>query len=99
MGVKVYNYECRNPECVDYGIKQEQFIKGEPPEVLEDKSCRSCDGSLYKGLNTTRCKLEGITGSFPGAADKWAQQHEEAARVSAKKNRDRNVYETEQGER
>jgi hypothetical protein len=30
--------------------------------------------------------LEGLTGAFPSAAEKWARKHEEAARAYQKKN-------------
>lgn len=97
MSVKVWNYGCTDVACSEYNNPIEKFIKGEPPEHRDH--CHKCKTPLKQMLTNPRFKLEGISGDFPSAADKWADQHEQAARLAAKKNRDRNIFETEKGER
>lgn len=96
--IRVYNYCCANPECSN-DSKVEAFLKELPPDIHPELKCVDCMSALHKTSHTTRSRLEGITGDFPSAADQWANKHEEAARVANRRNRDRNVYETEQGER
>ena len=40
--------------------------------------------ALWNGLGAPRAKLEGITGSFPGAHDRWARIREEKHRKHVK---------------
>ena len=37
-------------------------------------------------ISAPRFRLEGITGDYPSAADKWARVHQEAAKTAAKRN-------------
>lgn len=55
------------------------------PETLEIH-CRTCGEPARRIISPVRCKLEGITGAFPGAYDKWSRVHEEATRIARKRN-------------
>lgn len=48
--------------------------------------CPVCGKRAQRQLAAPRSKLEGITGSFPGAADRWAKVHEQAAKVAQSKS-------------
>ena len=40
----------------------------------------SCGAVAKRIISPVRCKLDGTSGDFPGAAIKWAREHERAAR-------------------
>lgn len=48
--------------------------------------CPECQGDAVEQISMPTIKLEGITGSFPGAADRWARIREENARIKAKRS-------------
>jgi len=59
-------------------------------EQLIDEShrttpCKECGSPALRILSTPRIKLEGITGSFPGAADKWVKDRAERLKQEQKK--------------
>tara|TARA_B110000259_G_C13970983_1_gene384696 strand:- start:1098 stop:1322 length:225 start_codon:yes stop_codon:yes gene_type:complete len=39
--------------------------------------CKECSANAIRILSTPQIKLEGITGAFPGAADKWVKNRAE----------------------
>ena len=39
--------------------------------------CKECGANAIRILSTPQIKLEGITGAFPGAADKWVKNRAE----------------------
>jgi hypothetical protein len=45
-----------------------------------------CGGTMHKVMCAPTVRLEGITGSFPGAADKWAKIREDKHRIDSKRN-------------
>ena len=45
------------------------------------QDCPKCDGVAERVLSPIRCKLEGHSGDFPGAALKWERQHEKAGKA------------------
>ena len=53
-------------------------------ERLESMDTRTvkcnCGGDASRLVSAVRSKLEGLTGSFPSAAMRFARQHEEAGR-------------------
>lgn len=58
---------------------------GHVEEVLIDSKekhirCEKCTNVADRVISPVRSNLEGITGHFPDAADKWARQHEKAGR-------------------
>lgn len=46
--------------------------------------CPECHGDAIEQMSMPTVRLEGITGSFPGAADRWARIREDNARIKAK---------------
>lgn len=47
--------------------------------------CPECHGDAVEQLSMPTVRLEGITGAFPGAHDRWARIREENARIKAKR--------------
>ena len=48
--------------------------------------CPHCRNEASRIISSPRISLEGITGAFPSAFDKWARKHEQAARAYQKKS-------------
>ena len=48
--------------------------------------CPVCGKRAQRQLAAPRSKLEGITGAFPSAYDKWAKVHEQAAKAAQSKS-------------
>tara|TARA_B110000977_G_scaffold55891_1_gene76138 strand:- start:2810 stop:3046 length:237 start_codon:yes stop_codon:yes gene_type:complete len=47
--------------------------------------CKECGANAIRILSTPRISLEGITGAFPGAADKWVKVRAERLQQEQKK--------------
>lgn len=61
--------------CHDCGAVHEEY------GYLDDTfRCGSCGGEAKRIISPVRCKLEGVSGDFPGAAMKWARDHERRAK-------------------
>jgi predicted nucleic acid-binding Zn ribbon protein len=61
--------------CTDCGEIHEEF------GYLDDTfRCGSCGGEAKRIISPVTCQLEGVSGSFPGAAIKWTRDHERRAR-------------------
>lgn len=45
-----------------------------------------CGHEATRVIGMPTVKLEGITGAFPGAAEKWARVREDNARIKAARN-------------
>lgn len=43
-------------------------------------SCPKCSSSVKKIISPIRFKLEGVSGDFPTAYDKWTKDHERSAK-------------------
>ena len=41
--------------------------------------CGACNSPANRIVSPVKCHLEGVTGSFPGAAIKWERDHVRAA--------------------
>lgn len=52
---------------------------------LRTIDCPECDGQCLEQLSMPTVRLEGISGAFPGAYDKWALVREANARDKAKR--------------
>lgn len=83
----------RDVQCRDCGHTEELFRRDEDFDGIKARLrpakvvCSSCGSNELIVLpSTPRSKLEGITGAFPSAADRWANVHEQAAKVGAKRN-------------
>ena len=64
---------------------------GQVSEKLVDSDyktieCPECHGDAIEQMSMPTVRLEGITGSFPGAADRWARIREDNARIKANRN-------------
>lgn len=70
------------------GHKTERLTDPNTQEVL----CDVCDDPAQRIISTPRFQLEGVSGDFPTAADKWAKRHEEANRVARKRVEGRTQY-------
>ena len=59
-------------------------------EKLVDTNIRyikcECGGKADRMIGMPTVKLEGITGSFPGAHEKWAKIREDNARIKGKRS-------------
>lgn len=42
--------------------------------------CGACGAPAKRIISPVRCKLEGYSGSFPGAHMKWVREHEKAGK-------------------
>ena len=67
--------------CGDCGAVTERLVDIEF-KTIECPECHS-DAVLLQAMPTVR--LEGVTGAFPGAADRWARIREENARIKGKR--------------
>jgi hypothetical protein len=72
----MYDFKC--PFCQDQG----EYMVQPQIKFLE---C-GCGEHKERMISSPTIKLEGLTGDFPTAADRWANVHEQAARVSRKRN-------------
>ncbi len=63
---------------------------GESYERFVDVDCKTiecdCGKQARRIIGMPNVSLEGITGAFPGAHDKWARIREDNARIKAKRN-------------
>lgn len=50
------------------------------------KPCPKCGCSANRLIGTPTVKLEGWSGSFPGAAAAWVKKHNQKAALEAKRN-------------
>lgn len=50
-----------------------------------DIVCPECNAVAKRIISPVRCKLEGISGAFPTAYDKWGQVHEQATKLARKR--------------
>lgn len=73
--MKVFDYLCPN------GHRTELFASV-PTETTE---CM-CGEQALKQLSAPQFKLEGVSGSFPGAAMKWEKKRAEHIKVEQKRN-------------
>lgn len=67
--------------CQSCGREYEKFIDTETHYITCD-----CGEKAQKVIGMPVVKLEGITGAFPGAHDKWARVREDNARIKARRD-------------
>ena len=67
----LYDFRCKY--C---GQVEEKLVDMEVREV----ECPKCQGVMKRLISPVRSALEGHTGHFPDAADKWAKMHEKEGR-------------------
>ena len=68
--------------CSACGIVTEKLVDSEYRTI----ECPECHGDAVLLQATPTVRLEGITGAFPGAADRWARIREDNARIKANRN-------------
>ena len=66
--------------CSACGIVTEKLVDSEYRTI----ECPECHDDAVQLMGMPTVRLEGITGSFPGAADRWARIREDNARIKAK---------------
>jgi len=71
--MRVFDFTCPN------GHTHERFVANGTTEV----ECETCGQKAAKIIGTPAIKLEGWSGSFPGAAMKWERDHERRGRTKA----------------
>lgn len=59
-------------QCED-GHLNEHFVD----MSVRNINCKECGKDSVRIISSPQIKLEGITGSFPGAADKWVKKRAE----------------------
>lgn len=57
----------------DDGHLNEHFVH----VAIRELDCKDCGKDSVRIISSPQIKLEGITGSFPGAADKWVKKRAE----------------------
>lgn len=67
--------------CGDCGTVTEKFVDVEF-KTIECPECHG-DATLLQAMPTV--KLDGCSGDFPGASERWARIREEKARIRAKR--------------
>lgn len=79
---RMFEFVCSN------GHLTEKFIDDDARVI----SCPLCGEQSVRLISTPRINLEGFTGAFPGAADKWlrirAEKHKQATKLAAEKDSD-----------
>lgn len=53
---------------------------------IETIACPCCESDAGQLIGMPTVRLEGVTGAFPGAHDRWARIREDNARIKAKKS-------------
>ena len=67
--------------CEDCGNAEERFV-----DVSTESYPCKCSGEMVRRVGMPTVKLEGISGAFPGAHEKWAKIREDNARIKARRS-------------
>lgn len=67
--------------CTKCGTVSEKLVNTDIRVI----KCIECQGDAVEQLSMPTVRLEGITGAFPGAHDRWARIREDNARDKAKR--------------
>lgn len=78
----VLDFVCTN------GHRTERFVRPETVAVV----CPVCSDLADRVISAPRAKLEGITGSFPGAADAWERNRSQHMAKEQRTMRDHGTY-------
>jgi PHP family Zn ribbon phosphoesterase len=76
MGLKLFDFVCAK------GHTTEKLVNDANLAV----QCNTCGALAYKGVSAPRFKLEGFTGNFPTAYDRWEQVRAEKLAIERKQN-------------
>jgi putative FmdB family regulatory protein len=66
-----YDFTCPNNHTTEH------LVSSDTQEV----TCPECGQPAKRVITGTSFKLEGTSGDFPTAADKWAKRHEKESRL------------------
>lgn len=67
-------------KCDSCGRIAESLVSRDVDEI----DCWHCKGTAHRIISPIQFNLEGVSGDFPTAADKWARQHEQAGKANSK---------------
>jgi hypothetical protein len=76
--MRVYDYKCESEHVSEHFVKDDN---------VNSVSCPTCGANAIRLLPAPQSKLEGITGAFPGAADKWVRLREDHMKYERKTDR------------
>ena len=68
----IYEFRCKN------GHITERYLPMSEKDSIQP--CNTCDQEARRIMSVPNFQLEGISGDFPTAADKFARMHEEAGK-------------------
>lgn len=80
--IRVFDFECIN------GHRSELFVDSS----VRYTRCPACGASAKRLISAPRAKLDGISGDFPTAADKWANDRESHMRKERKHMQEHKEY-------
>ena len=63
--------------CTDLSCNEITEVFGRAEDVFR---CGACSAPANTIVSPVKCKLEGVSGDFPGAAFKWKRDHERRAK-------------------
>lgn len=81
--IRVFDFRCNAGHVSEHFIGHETSVQCPEP---------GCDQLAHRQLAAPRAKLEGITGAFPGAADKWERNRESHMRLQSHNKREHGTY-------
>lgn len=66
---RIYDVRCTSCDNIDevFGLRDDAF------------RCTVCQSESKPIISPVKCQLDGTSGDFPGAAMKWARDHERGA--------------------
>lgn len=80
---RIFEFRCKSGHT---------FEKLAYPETFE-MLCVECSDPAQRVISPVRCSLDGTSGDFPTASDRWARMHEQGGRVANKRVEGRSQYE------
>ena len=78
MARRLFEFRCSNNHI------EERFVG----DTLLSLECSKCGEQAQRIISSVRSKLEGWSGAFPTAYDRWGRVHEEAARKARQRKRE-----------
>lgn len=76
MSRRIFEFKCEDNHVTESLVQLD----------VQSLQCSVCGKEAHRMLSTPRIALNGWNMHFPTAADKWARNHEEAARVAKSKS-------------
>lgn len=69
----------------DFKCNEGHITESLQPVDKTEIMCSKCNAVAKRIISPVRSKLEGISGAFPTAYDKWGQVHEQATKLARKR--------------